>query len=274
LKLLSRGAIRFKLGLYGGMMSKPSRSSFASYHSTSSSSGESLSIDGEQTLLDALRGGIPGSIMRSLVVAMTRKQRLLEWRQHGGSRPGKRPNRDLGSEEAARRLQADYLMDDDEPNPYSGIGPTFSEAEFQRRLRISRRVYARVKREILECDDYFEQRSDAVGKEGATTDQKLCIALRLLGQGIGSDSVVEVSRLSESTAAQCLKRFSKAVVCSFGNEFLRLPSAVDLSKIEASYCKMGLTGCIGAVDCAGWEWGNCPVAAQGLHRGTARPRFG
>jgi Plant transposon protein len=253
------------------MMSGGSRSS------SSSSSGQSLPIGDSHNLLDGLqsvkkilarvRGGLPESIIPILMATMARKKRLLDSKQHGGSRPGKRPNRDLGREEAAKRLQADYFMDEDAPNPYGGIGPTFSEYEFQRRLRISRRVYARVKCEVLKRDTYFEQRSGAVGKEGATADQKICVALMLLGQGIGSDSVVEVSRLSESTAAHCLKRFVQAVVNSLGDEFLRLPSAADLTMIESSYCKMGLPGCIGAVDCASWQWGNCPVAEQGVHRG-------
>jgi hypothetical protein len=196
-------------------------------------------------------GELPDAILPNIIVAVMRNRRLFLQDQHGGSRPGKRPNRDLGRAEAARRLHVDYILPAHEQNPYGGVGPTFTDAEFERRLRINRRVYARVKFGVLECDSSFEQRRDAVGKLGASTDQKLRIALRLLGTGIGADSVVEVSRLSESTPANCLKNFSRAVVKQFGSKYLRLPSTTDLSLVEATYCKLGLPGCIGAVDCAG-----------------------
>jgi hypothetical protein len=81
-------------------------------------------------------------------------------------------------------------------------------------------VYDRVKAGVLEYDRiYFEQRADAVGTLGATTDQMLCIALCLLGQGIGADSAVELSRLSESTSAKCLKRICAAVTRAFGDQY-------------------------------------------------------
>jgi hypothetical protein len=79
--------------------------------------------------------------------------------------------------------------------------------------------------------EFFEQRRDAVGKLGSTTDQKLSVALRLLGQGVGADSVVEVSRMSESLTSICLKGFCAGVVRVFGDTNLRLPSSNDLKLI-------------------------------------------
>jgi hypothetical protein len=73
----------------------------------------------------------------------------------------------------------------------------FTHSEFVRRLRVNRRVYDKVKSGLLQFDPEFcEQKPDAAGPLSATTDQKLCVALRLSGQGVGADSVVEVSRLS------------------------------------------------------------------------------
>jgi hypothetical protein len=79
--------------------------------------------------------------------------------------------------------------------------------------------------------------------------------------------VVEVSRLSESTSANCVKQFCAAAVDAFGDQYLLLPFANDLKRIEAKYSNLGLPGCIGAVDCASWQCGACPIAEQGLHRG-------
>jgi Plant transposon protein len=129
-------------------------------------------------------------------------------------------------------------------------------------------VYNEVVAGLLNFDpEFFEQRRDAVEKLGSTTDQKLWVALRLLGQGMGADYVVEVSRMSESLTSIYLKRFCAGVVRVFGDTYLRLPSSDDLKGIEDIYAKLGLPGCIGAIDCAGWQWGACPVADQGLHRG-------
>jgi hypothetical protein len=231
-----------------------------------SSLSSSSSSSDEERILEVR--GLPEVALVGLATAMGRSGRKRLQRRHGGSRPGKRPNRNIGREDAARRLHADFFLPGNETNPYGGTGPTFTPAEFERRLRVTSRVYERIKAGITASDEkYFTQRADAVGKLGATTDQKLCVALRLLGQGIGTDSVVEVSRLSESTSAKCLKRFCAAIVRVFGDQYLRLPSANDLKCIEATYCKLGLPGCIGAIDCAGWQWGACPVAEQGLHRG-------
>jgi hypothetical protein len=240
-------------------MTPPSRSSSSSGTSSSSSDDEYISP----------ARGLPDTILVGLAAMNSaRRKRLSNQNQHGGSRPGKRPNRNLGREEAGHRLYADFFLPETEANPYGGIGPIFTPAEFERRLRINPRVYERVKFGVLESDrKFFEQRADAVGTLGATADQKICISLRLLGQGIGADSVVEVSRLSESTSAKCLKRFCAAVTNAFGSQYLRLPTADDLKRTEATYSKLGLPGCIGAVDCASWQWGACPVAEQGLHRG-------
>jgi hypothetical protein len=61
----------------------------------------------------------------------------------------------------------------------------------------------------------FSQKSDAVGGRGTTTDPKITAALRQLSFGVGADTVVEYIRLSESTVAECLKRFCAAVVSEF-----------------------------------------------------------
>jgi hypothetical protein len=79
--------------------------------------------------------------------------------------------------------------------------------------------------------------------------------------------VVEATRLSESTAAECRQRFSRAVVAHFDAEHMRIPTVEDLTRIEARYAKLGFPGCIGCLDVASWSWDNCPVTEQGRYRG-------
>jgi hypothetical protein len=121
------------------------------------------------------------NVVVGLVAMDSGRKRLLKRKHHGGSRPGKRASRNLGREEAGRRLHADFFFPRAAASTYGGVGPTFTQAEFERRLRISPRVYDRVKVGVLESDRcYFEQPADAVGTLGATADQKICVALRLL----------------------------------------------------------------------------------------------
>jgi hypothetical protein len=90
--------------------------------------------------------------------------------------------------------------------------------------RLLQETYERIRETGISEHSYFEQKTDAVGALGASTDQKIAAALRQLTQGISGDSTVEYVRLSESTAAVCLKRFCSAVVSGLKNDFLRLPN--------------------------------------------------
>jgi hypothetical protein len=87
-------------------MEQPSRSSVSS----SSSSDEDHA--------SAVRG-LPDVILMGLASAMdaAQKHTMLRKNRHGGSQPGKRPSRNLGREEAARRLHADFFLLESEANP-------------------------------------------------------------------------------------------------------------------------------------------------------------
>jgi hypothetical protein len=137
----------------------------------SSLSSSSSSSDEERIL--ELRG-LPEVILVGLATAMGQSGRKRLQRRHGGSRPGKRPNRNIGREDAARRLHADFFLPRNETNPYGGTGPTFTPAEFERRLRVNSRVYERIKTGVTASDEkYFIQRADAVRKLGVTTEQQI-----------------------------------------------------------------------------------------------------
>jgi Plant transposon protein len=92
-------------------------------------------------------------------------------------------------------------------------------------------------------------------------------ALQQISLGICADSVDEYCRVSETTALLCLKEFSKSVVRVFGQLYLREPTQEDISRIERQFNAVGVPGCIGCLDCAGWMWKSCPKAVQGSHIG-------
>lgn len=55
-----------------------------------------------------------------------------------------------------------------------------------------------------------------------------------------------------------------AFVASEEEKPLCLSRPDEIIEIEDWYRKLGFPGCIGRVDCAGWEWDLCPVERQGL----------
>jgi hypothetical protein len=202
----------------------------------------------------------------SAALIIRRRRRRLHNIVRGGSRPGKAPNQNLGREAAGRQLHFDYFAGMNEVRPDGGIGPVFGEADFERRFRMPFAVYEELKKGVLQIDNYFSQRRDAIGAQGATTDQKLCSALRQLSLGVAADAVVEYIRLSESTNSECLKRFCRAVRMKFKAEYLRPPLHEEIVDIEGRYAELGFPGCLGCLDCASWYWDNCPVAQHGQYK--------
>ena len=189
----------------------------------------------------------------------------------GGSRPGRAPNIDRDFVGGHRRLLLDYFWPADQVrDDGSGVkGPVYSEEHFERRFRMPRSVFEKLLTTATENDSYFVQKVDAVGRQGLSGLQKTISALRQLAYGVGGDATDEYCRLSESTANDCLKHFCAVVVRRLGTEFLRQPTEEDAVKICQQFENAGFPGCIGAVDCAGWDWAMCPTALHGTHKGKS-----
>ncbi|PXF41507.1 Protein ANTAGONIST OF LIKE HETEROCHROMATIN PROTEIN 1 [Gracilariopsis chorda] len=176
--------------------------------------------------------------------------------KQGGSKPGKQPNRDIGRESGKRRLDQDYFC-------RVSLAPSvFLTAEFERRFSVTRTIYESIRTRLLQNESFFNELSDCCHVNGASTDQKLCAALRQLSSGATADTLVDYFRLSETTLLKILKHFSKAIVQHF-EEYIRRPTHAELLNIEKQYAKLGFPGCIGCVDCSSWEWARCPVGLQG-----------
>jgi hypothetical protein len=92
----------------------------------------------------------------AIVAGVPAKRRLSRGRR-GGSRPGKAPNRDLGRRQAAIDIDRDYFG-------RLGTSPVFSISEFERRYRMPRCVYEEVRARVLENDNYFHEKSNALGR--------------------------------------------------------------------------------------------------------------
>jgi hypothetical protein len=162
-----------------------------------------------------------------------------------------------GREEGNSRLYNDYFSDN----------PTYGANLFRRRFRMQRSLFLRIVEAVQEHDNYFVQKMDGVGKLGLSALQKVTAAFRMLAYGTSADSTDEYVRIGESTVIECLKRFCRAIVEVYGEEYLRSPNAVDVARLLQKGEERGFPGMLGSLDCMHWEWKNCPTAWAGQYSG-------
>ena len=89
----------------------------------------------------------------------------------------------------------------------------------------------------------------------------------MLAYGVAADAVDEYLRIGETTTIKCVKKFVRAIVTVFGEEYLRRPNVADLQRLLYIGNQRGFLGMLGSIDCMHWEWKNCPMA---WHRQFAR----
>ncbi|XP_021311806.1 uncharacterized protein LOC110433631 [Sorghum bicolor] len=142
--------------------------------------------------------------------------------KHGGSVKGHRVlhrDRQGGHD----RMFQDYLADN----------PTYTDEMFRRRYRMSRDLFKRIMKAVEEHDDYFVQKRNAANVLGLSSFQKITAAMRMLAYGVPADATDEYVRIGESTALESLRRFVRAVIEVFGDEYLRSPNEKDIARLLA-----------------------------------------
>ncbi|KAL6580257.1 hypothetical protein OROMI_008281 [Orobanche minor] len=152
-------------------------------------------------------------------------------------------------EEGHARLYHDYFSDT----------PTYPEESFRRRFRMRRSLFLRIQEAVTVHDNYFTQRNDAVGVRGLSSLQKMTAALRMLAYGTPADAIDDYVRIGESTAIESLKKFVKAIVEIFGEEYLRRPTNEDVAKLLMDNKRRGFPGMLGSIDCMHWKWKKLPI---------------
>jgi hypothetical protein len=120
---------------------------------------------------------------------------------------------------------------------------------FQRRFRMSRSLFLRIKSMLEATEPFFVQRRNAAGKLKLSSFQKMTAAIRMLAYGTTADLCDEYVSIGESTAMKCLKRFVKAVVSNFFEEYLRSPTNNDIARLLALGESRGFPGMLGSINC-------------------------
>ena len=150
--------------------------------------------------------------------------------------------------------------------------PIFGPEDFRRRYRMHGHVFNRIMTALCNHDRFWHQRADALGVLGLLPQQKMTGALRMLAYGAAVDQCTKITRMGESTALGCMKKFCQQVECTFGPEYLRTPTKANLRRLLVRADHRGFPGMIGSIDCMHWEWKNCPTGWQGAYtRRKGRP---
>ena len=89
----------------------------------------------------------------------------------------------------------------------------------------------------------------------------------MLAYRVTADFMDEYVRMGESTAMKSLKKFVKAVVSIFSNEYLRSPYNEDIARLLEVGQSLGFPGMLGSIDCIHWKWKNCPATWKGIYTG-------
>ncbi|KAK3218386.1 hypothetical protein Dsin_012356 [Dipteronia sinensis] len=168
---------------------------------------------------------------------------------HGGSIPGHiMINRD--------RESADCTLF----NEYLSKNPRYKDQMFRRRFRMGRILFLRIVNDVEARDNYFVQRRDGLSRLGLSALQKITSVFRTLAYGLPADATDDYIKIGESTTIESLKRFCRAVVEVFIEQYLRSPNAKDVSRLLCIGKHRGFPGMLGSQDCMHWKWKNCPTA--------------
>ena len=185
-----------------------------------------------------------------------RRRNNLNVIRHGGSVFNHRVihrNRELGNQ----LIYCDYFCENS----------TYPDYIFRRRFRMRKSLFVRIQAAIESHDPYFVQRCNAAGILGLSPLQKITAAFRIIAYGLPADAIDDYVRIGESTAIESLRKFVKAVVQIFGEQYLRRPNNDDIQRLMDVAEKRGFPGMLGSIDCMHWRWKNCPTAWHGAFSG-------
>lgn len=118
------------------------------------------------------------------------------------------PNKNRDFKEAKERFMKFYFKN----------RSVYSEWDFERRFRLPRILYERIKNCIVGCNDLFTVRYDAAKKQGIDPEIRLIACLRLLEYGSFFDQIDELCSISESACRESFISFVTEIVRQFGTE--------------------------------------------------------
>ena len=124
---------------------------------------------------------------------------------------------------------------------------------FRRRFPMSRSLFLRIHSRVEATEPYFVQKRNAANILRLSSLQKMSAAIRILAYGVSADFMDEYLRIGVTTVIKSLKKFVKAVVSIFSEEYLRSPNDNDIARLLAVGQHRGFPGMLGSIDCMHWK---------------------
>ena len=87
----------------------------------------------------------------------------------------------------------------------------------------------------------------------------------MLAYDMLADAFDEYIKIGESTTIESLKRFCRAIVEVFAEQYLRSPNANEVARLLHVGKERGFPGMLGSLNCMHWKWKNCPTAWAGQY---------
>ena len=212
-----------------------------------------------ETLLAVLQGGATAAA--TFVQGSNQEQQKEDHRKLPRSR-----RRSFDHAGALAAIRRDYLP---------RLGDTaLHGADFHMMFRLSRSRFQVLMEDVMNSDglQFFKQ-SPLDGTSRASLEAKLLLPLKTMAYGVPPHTFTDYFSMSMQHSRECCKQFHKAIIHLYMDDFLRLPTALDLKRIvELHKTVHSVHGMMGSLDCTHVFWKNCPKAWQGSYQGKeAKP---
>ena len=150
---------------------------------------------------------------------------------------------------------------------YFGPSPKYGSSIFERKYRLPLPLYLKIRKDLMDSNDFFVRKSDHFGRKGTHPDQKILSALRTLIYGTPSHLQDELLQLGEETSRRSLIEFCETIISLYQKEVLRPPTVDDLKRLYKLHeDRWQLPGLVGGLDCMHWVWDRCPVTLHGQYK--------
>ncbi|KAJ9563690.1 hypothetical protein OSB04_008850 [Centaurea solstitialis] len=95
-------------------------------------------------------------------------------------------------------------------NDYFSDNPVYDDNDFERRFRMTRRLFLKIVEDLEREYEFFRWTHDARGVKGFSPLQKCTSAIRQLAYGTAADATDEYLQMSETTSRECFTNFCEA----------------------------------------------------------------
>ena len=151
---------------------------------------------------------------------------------------------------------------------FLGPEPLFLD-DFHHYFRISRSRYDKIFNDIGRAGIKFftQQKMNLVGEPIASMEARILLPLKTLAYGVAMHCFCPYFQLSKTLAIECCREFDKAICFLYLDEWLRCPTADDLTSIVNLHNHHhDIPGMLGSLDCSQIFWKNCPKAWHGSYK--------